>query len=145
MRVVVTEAFRAYLNLQPEDFAEGQEVKGSAARYLLEAGAAVEPADDEAREIAGAPVSVPEPSHREPCVDGSVCGGGQCPPEQEPDGGSPEPSGELDIESSVAKILQWVGEDLDRADKALAAEQAKDKPRSTLVKQLEALLESSAN
>ncbi|MFD5509020.1 hypothetical protein ACFWIB_14755 [Streptomyces sp. NPDC127051] len=46
---------------------------------------------------------------------------------------------ELDIEATAADILAWVGEDSERAAEALAAELAKDKPRSTLVKQLEKL------
>jgi hypothetical protein len=57
------------------------------------------------------------------------------PPEQ--------PPAELDIDGTAADVLAWVGEDLERAAEALAAEQAKDKPRSTLVKQLEKLAASS--
>jgi hypothetical protein len=49
------------------------------------------------------------------------------------------PPAELDIEAVAADILAWVGEDPDRASEALDAELAKDKPRSTLVKQLEKL------
>lgn len=114
MRVVVTEAFRAYLNMQPETFAEGQELKGSTAAYFLEVGAAVEPIDGEARDhLAG--LGAP---------DGPV--------EQ-------EPPAELDIEASAAVVLSWVGEDRERAAAALEAEQAKEKPRSTLVKALEKL------
>lgn len=56
--------------------------------------------------------------------------------------GAPEPAGdpadgELDIAGSAADVLAWVGDDPDRAAEALVAEQEKDKPRSTLVKQLE--------
>jgi hypothetical protein len=51
----------------------------------------------------------------------------------------PEPQvpDELDIEAAAATVLAWVGDDPERAAEALAAEQEKDKPRSTLVKQLE--------
>lgn len=118
MRVVVKAEFRAYLNMQPETFTKGQELKGSTAVYLLEAGAPVEPMDDEARE------------HLE------AIGA--------PDGGDSGPSGpptELDIEGTAAGVLAWVGEDPERAKVALAAEEAKDKPRSTLVKALEKLAE----
>lgn len=113
MRVVVTEAFRAYLNMQPEDLAKGQEVKGSAAAYLLEAGAPVEPIDDEARDHLEAAEASEETE--------------------------PEPPAELDIDATAADVLAWVGEDTDRAAEALEAELAKDKPRSTLVKSLEKL------
>lgn len=62
------------------------------------------------------------------------------------DGGeevAPEPPAdqELDIDAGVGKILAWVGEDSERAAEALAAEQAKEKPRPTLVKALEQLLD----
>lgn len=41
---------------------------------------------------------------------------------------------------SVADVMDWVGDDVERAQAALDVEQAKDKPRSTLVAQLEGLL-----
>jgi hypothetical protein len=50
-----------------------------------------------------------------------------------------EPPVELDVDGTAADVLAWVGEDPERAAEALEAEQAKDKPRSTLVKQLEKL------
>lgn len=114
MRVVVTEAFRAYLNMQPETFTEGQELKGTTAAYFLEVGAAVKPIDSEARDHLAALTA--------------------------PDGTSePEPPAELDIEASAAVVLSWVGEDRERAGVALAAEQAKEKPRAGLAKALEKL------
>ena len=114
MRVVVTEAFRAYLNMQPEAFVVGQKLKGSTAAYMLEVGAAVKPLDDEARDHLAA-LAAP---------DGTVV---------------PDPPAELDIEASVAVVLSWVGEDQERAAVALVAERAKEKPRSGLVKSLEKL------
>lgn len=50
------------------------------------------------------------------------------------------PADELDISKSAAKVLDWVGEDKERAAAALAAEQAKETPRGNLVGPLEALL-----
>ena len=47
-------------------------------------------------------------------------------------------------EASVAKVLEWVGDDRQRAAGALAAEQAQDSPRSTLVDALEKLLQEPA-
>lgn len=116
MRVVVTEAFRAYLNMQPEAFGEGQEIKGSTAAYLLGAGAPVEPVDDEARE------------HLEAISPLGEVG----------TSGSERPA-ELDIEAPAAVVMAWVGDDPARAAEALEAEQVKDKPRSTLVRALEKL------
>ena len=45
----------------------------------------------------------------------------------------------LDINGTAAQVIDWVGDDPARAREALEAEQAKDKPRSTLVKKLEEL------
>jgi hypothetical protein len=53
-------------------------------------------------------------------------------------------TGELDITASGDKVLEWVGDDRARAAQALAAEQATDKPRSTLVPKLEALANPGA-
>jgi hypothetical protein len=47
--------------------------------------------------------------------------------------------GGLDIDGTAAQILDWVGDDPERARAALNAENEKDKPRSTLVKKLEEL------
>lgn len=65
-------------------------------------------------------------------------------PEPEPAQNGPEAPAELDIDANAADVLAWVGDDPERADEALAAEQAKDKPRSTLVKQLEKLAASGS-
>lgn len=48
MRVEVTEAFTAYLNMQPERFAVGDQIKGSVAVYLMDTAAPVKPIDDDA-------------------------------------------------------------------------------------------------
>lgn len=40
-------------------------------------------------------------------------------------------------EGSIAKVLDWVGDDPDRAQEALDVERESDNPRSTLVAQLE--------
>lgn len=54
--------------------------------------------------------------------------------EPEPEAPAPQvPPAELDITANAADVLAWVGEDPERAAEALEAEQAKDKPRSTLV------------
>lgn len=109
MRVKALEAFSPYYNYGLVPLAEGEEVSGGLALYLLETGSAVKPLDDDAK--AWRPVG-----HQEP---------------------EPETPAELDIEASAAAVLAWVGDDPERAKEALDAEQAKDKPRSTLVKQLE--------
>lgn len=109
MRVKVLERLRPYYNYGIVDLPEGEEVSGGLALFLLETGSQVEPVDDAAK--AWRP-----------------------PGQEEPE---PEVPAELDIEASAATVLAWVGDDPERAAEALAAEQAKDKPRSTLVPQLE--------
>ncbi|MFR9796628.1 hypothetical protein ACL02U_12090 [Streptomyces sp. MS06] len=43
--------------------------------------------------------------------------------------------------STAAEVLAWVGDDPERAAEALAAEEERDKPRSTLVRDLSKLVE----
>lgn len=45
--------------------------------------------------------------------------------------------GELDITGKISDVLAWVGDNQDRALEAHAAEEAKDKPRTRLLAQLE--------
>lgn len=116
MRVKVLEASHPYYNYGLVDLAKDEEVKGGLALFLLETGANVEPLDDDAKAWRPAGAEEPEP---------------------EPE----EPPTELDIDATAAEILAWVGDDPERAAEALEAEQAKDKPRSTLVKSLEKLAE----
>lgn len=42
-------------------------------------------------------------------------------------------------DGSAAEVLDWVGDDADRAGAALVVETARDKPRSTLIASLEKL------
>ena len=44
------------------------------------------------------------------------------------------------LSGGVSEILDWVGDDVDRAQQAWEAEVEREKPRSTLVKALESLL-----
>ncbi|MFE9684178.1 hypothetical protein [Streptomyces sp. NPDC006285] len=129
MRVVVREAFSAYINHQPEDFHAGQKIKGDTAVLLLQRRAAVDPEDDEAREL-----------------DALYTGSNDTPDDGDGDDGKkePAPSGDLDIDAPVADVLAWVGENQERASQALELEKAKSAPRSTLVKALEKTAAASA-
>jgi len=110
MRAKVLESITPYWNYGIHPLVKGEEVSGDLAAYLVSTHSPVEPLDDEARALL------------------------------EPEQDAPkEPPAELDIDGTAADVLAWVGEDRERAAVALAAEQAKDKPRSTLVKQLEKL------
>lgn len=116
MRVKALEALSLYYNYGIATLAEGEEVKGGLALHLLETGANVEPLDGDARAYG-----------RDPAAE------------------APAPPTGLDIEATAADVLAWVGEDPERAGEALDAELAKDKPRSTLVKQLEKLADADAD
>lgn len=41
---------------------------------------------------------------------------------------------------TVSEVLQWVGDNQDRAERALAVEKNNNKPRKVLVKELKALI-----
>lgn len=117
MRARVLEDIAPYWNYGIHPLKKGDEVVGELAAYLVSTHSLVEPLDDDASALLEAPAAEGE---------------------QEPE----TPAGpleELDIDGTAADVLAWVGEDPERAAEALAAEQAKDKPRSTLVKQLEKL------
>lgn len=111
MRVKALEALSLYYNYGIVTVGAGEEVKGGLALRLLETGASVEPLDGDAKAFGQAPAA------EDPAAEAA----------------------ELDIDATAADILAWVGEDSERAAEALEAELAKDKPRSTLVKQLEKL------
>jgi hypothetical protein len=116
MRVKVLENISPYWNYSIVNLAKGEEVGGELAAYLASTRSEVEPLDADAQAL----------------FDGEA--------DQQPE--SPEPAdGELDIDAKADDVLAWVGDDPERAEEALEAEQAKDKPRSTLVKQLEKLAE----
>ncbi|MEO3978776.1 hypothetical protein [Streptomyces sp. CAU 1734] len=113
MRVKVRETLSPYYNYGVVRIPEGEEVSGALALYLLETGSAVDPVDEAAKAWR---------------------------PEGAEDSGS-APAADLDIEATAAAVLAWVGDDPERAEAALAAEEAKESPRSTLVKQLSKLAE----
>ncbi|MBP5875662.1 hypothetical protein PV413_03220 [Streptomyces scabiei] len=143
MRVRVNENIKLFQGHVPVRLAEGQEVTGELAALLLKSAPGKVTCLDAPEESE----SGQTPGHREPCVDGDVCDGPHCPPESDPDAdatdpGDPPPSDELDITAAVGKVLDWVGDDPERAEQAAAAEQATDKPRATLLKQLAKLTES---
>jgi hypothetical protein len=125
MRVRIVTPFAAYWNYEVRPFTEGEEFVGDLARHLDDNG------PGESVEVLEAdPEPEPEDDDLEPEED------------DDPEDPTPEPDDEpLPADGTAADILAWVGDDPERAELALEAEQAKDKPRSTLVKQLEKLAE----
>ena len=115
MRARVLEDIAPYWTYGVHPLKKDDEVTGELAAYLVSTHSPVEPLDDDARALL------------------------QPPQEEQGPEGPKDPPAELDIDGTAADVLAWVGEDPERARQALAAEQAKDKPRSTLVKQLEKL------
>lgn len=59
----------------------------------------------------------------------------------EPAGDESDPESDPDQvpDGTADEVLAWVGEDKDRAERALVTENAREKPRSTLVTQLQKL------
>ncbi|MFZ4206762.1 hypothetical protein ACOZE4_18190 [Streptomyces griseoincarnatus] len=144
MRVVVREAFRAYINMQPEDFQPGQKIKGDTAVRLLRSGATVDPDDDDAHELAEQLRGDDQEQE-----ETSGTGGEQtppppppAPPATAPDDGDPSTPPAPSLDAPVKDLLAWVGEDPSRAREVLEAEEAKDSPRSTLVKQLQKIADA---
>jgi hypothetical protein len=64
---------------------------------------------------------------------------GPAQPEPDPvaEGSAESGSGDQVPDGTIAEVLDWVGDDSDRAVAALEAEEARDQPRSTLVAALE--------
>ena len=120
MRVRMLKAARAYWNYAVQEFKEGEEYFGDLARHLLDnapAGAV------EVLEADPEPEPVPEPPAEPPADAGA---GGDEPP----------------VDGTIDDLMAWVNDDPERAGRALAAEQAKDKPRSTVVKRLAVLADT---
>lgn len=115
MRVrVVVEKTKAYWEYAVREFVKGEELMGDLAQHLLDntPNGTVEVLEhDPEPEAAPTLVQVEE-------TDAVL----------DPDGPP--------VEGTIDTLMTWVGEDPERAARALAAEQAKDKPRSTAIKLL---------
>jgi hypothetical protein len=114
MRVRVLKQFSAYWNYAITQFNEGAEADGELARHLVDNA----PKDSvEVVEADPEPEDVPEAP-------------------QDPEVPVPPDGDEPPVDETIDVLMTWVGDDKERAGRALAAEQAKDKPRSTVVKRL---------
>jgi hypothetical protein len=127
MRVRVKKATSAYWNYAIHTYPEGSELDGDLARHLAD-----NAPKGHIEVLEGDPAAASPPAPTPPG-----------PEPKDPEGGSREQDdGEPPLDGTVDQLMQWVGEDTDRATRALAAEQARERPRSTLVKRLEALTET---
>lgn len=120
MRVRMLQPTRAYWNYEVREFGKGEEFVGDLARHLAanapEGSVDVLESDPE-----------PEPEPEVPA--------GPADPEVAEGDGPP-------VDGTIDDLMAWVDGDAGRAGQALAAEQAKDKPRSTVVKRLTALADA---
>ena len=114
MRVRVVEQTKSYWEYAVREFEKGEELLGDLARHLLANNPGTVEVLEADPEPVPAPVVPPVAEDSDPGVD--------------PDGPP--------VEGTVDTLMTWVGEDPERAARALAAEQAKDKPRSTAIKLL---------
>jgi hypothetical protein len=123
MRVRVIKPFRAYWNYSVTEFGEGAELEGDQARHFTDN------APEGSIEVLEAD---PEPE-QEP----------QKPESEQGDGDPQEPgSDEPPVDGTIDDLMAWVDGDPERAAAALTAEQAKDKPRSTVAKRLNAMADT---
>lgn len=117
MRVRVLKEFTAYWNYSVTQFTEGAEADGELARHLAD----------------NAPEGSVEVTEADPEPE----------PAKEPEPVEPvQEDGEPPVDGTIDDLMAWVQDDPERAAQALAAEQAKDKPRSTVVKRLTTLAEA---
>ena len=138
MRVKALHDFTVYQDAtcQLLAFKAGQEITGWDAALVVGKHCPVEILEEDP-----APDPTPDaiPGHRDPCVDGDVCGGPHCPPEAtthddtagDPGGGKPfDPS-----EHTVAEVLAYAKDHPDVAGQIYAAERA-GRARTTILSTL---------
>lgn len=77
-----------------------------------------------------------------PATDGAPVATPEAPATEQPTPEpTPEPEAELEVPQGTSKeVMEWVGDDKERAAAALAAEQASGEPRKGLTRDLEELL-----
>lgn len=115
MRIRMLKSARLYWNYAVQEIEKGSEHVGDLARHLL---------DNSPEGTVEVLESDPEP-HQEP-----VASEGEQPPTAAADGDAAPVNGTID------ELMAWIGGDPDRKAAALVAEQAKDKPRATVLKRL---------
>lgn len=155
MRVRVVERVQVYWNYAIQTLDPPLEVDGELARHLADNAPAnsVEILDEDRKEARAAAARAAEkaklvpPSPEDPKKTGAP-GGGSVPANPEtpqtpadPDTPPEDPDGPP-VDGTAQDLFDWIDGDRDKAARALEAEQAKDKPRSTVVKRLSAMTDS---
>ncbi|KIZ16837.1 hypothetical protein [Streptomyces natalensis] len=116
MRVRVVKPFEAYWNYAVTTFNVDAELEGEMARHFAD----------------NAPVGCIEVLERDPEPKPEPAPAKAADPVQSEGDGPP-------VDGTIDTLMTWVDGDPGRAAQALEAEQAKDKPRSTVVKRLAGL------
>lgn len=150
MRIRVIDTFNAYWNYAVQEFRKGEEHIGELAEHLADNAPKgyVDVLEDDrpgrSEKKAAGKKAAKDPEQRAG-ADGGGQGGGDGQqagtgagdhPQGDPGGQSPESADEPPVDGTIDALMTWIGDDPDRAQRALAAEQAKDKPRATVIKRL---------
>lgn len=154
MRVRVTaKSTSAYWNYSVQTWPEGTVLDGELARHLADnAKADVEVLDDDRKEARAAAAHAAEMAKQKPPPPGDDdsntvqpgTGDSSDPANPEVPQTPPGLEGPADpdappMDGTADDLFKWIDGDPEKAGRALEAEQAKDKPRSTVVKRLSAL------
>lgn len=115
MRVRMREASRVYWSYAVKELAQDEEFDGELARYLVEIGEPVDIVDGELPAPPAPVLATEEPDTSPPT---------ELLAERAP------------VDGTIDDLMTWIDGDKDRAAAALAAEQAKDSPRRTVIKRL---------
>jgi hypothetical protein len=140
MRVVATRDFRTYHRMVSVRVSKGQTFEGDFAEFLAAGNCPVKVlGDGDGGDVVDAESDERPPAGAETGTDQGDGPAAQAPGDGEQGGGrEEEPAPDvLDITGTAAQVLEWVGDDPDRARAAHEAESEKDKPRSTLLRKLE--------
>lgn len=140
MRVRVEQPTTAYWNYVIQRWDVGEELDGEVARHLADNAPAgsikvIEDDREVARRLeAEAAAKAAGSNQPDPTGPGDSTGA--------EDGDDSDSVGGPPVDGTIDDLMAWIGDDRDKAAQALTAEQAKDKPRSTVVKRLTALTEA---
>ena len=148
MRIRVLSTFRAYWNYAIQEFRKGEEHLGGLARHLADNApeGAVEVLEDD-RPAEGAQTPEEPAGEQTPSSDQGDQGSGDgqpadgAPGDDQGDENASADGEQPPVDGTIDTLMAWIGDDRERAARALEAEQAKDKPRSTVVKRLSAIAE----
>lgn len=101
------------------------------------------PASQTQAPVAEGPASEMSPVKGHPAADATYSEGAALPDNRQDLDVAPGGTGEEVPDGNADAVLDWAGDDRDRAKRALEAEEGRDHPRSTLISKLRKLAEPS--